>query len=111
MTSSTDNDLVSVWGSSATAVWAVGYNGTAVFYDGVQWQVQSPPIASTAVIWSVSGTAAGNVFAVGSDNTVYKYDGTSWSAHTTIPSTNRPGVFVDGTNTMWIAGTPALPPT
>jgi hypothetical protein len=34
MTSGTTNDLNGVWGSSSSDVFAVGYNGTILHYDG-----------------------------------------------------------------------------
>jgi hypothetical protein len=43
MTSNTDRDLFGVWGSSASAVWAVGESGTAAFYNGVEWEVRTLP--------------------------------------------------------------------
>jgi hypothetical protein len=99
--SNTNNPLYSVWGSSATAVWAVGANGTAVFYDGAQWEVRSPP--TTALLWSISGTTADNVFAAGLDRHLYKFDGTSWSLHATLPyGATKAGVFVDGPDSLWV---------
>jgi hypothetical protein len=102
MTSNTTNNINSLWGSSASAVWAVGDLGTAVVYNGAQWQVRSP--ATTASLSSVSGTSASNVFAAGADRNIYKFDGTSWSLHATVPlgTATKLGVFVDGINTLWI---------
>jgi hypothetical protein len=102
MTSNTSNTLESVWGSAPNAVWAVGQSGTAVFYDGVQWQVRSPPTSAT--LWSVHGTAANNVFVTAADYHVYKFDGTSWTIHATLNAVYQTGVFVDGVDSMWIAG-------
>jgi hypothetical protein len=101
--SNTNQNLYSVWGSSATAVWAVGAQGVAVFYDGTQWVVKSPP--SPATLYSVHGTAANNVFAAGQAGKVFKYDGTSWSVAATLPSgVLQAGVFVDGPDTLWVGG-------
>ena len=36
-------DPDSVWGTSATSVWAGGLGGTAVYYNGTQWQVRPTP--------------------------------------------------------------------
>jgi hypothetical protein len=92
-----------VWGSSANAVWAVGAAGVAVFYDGVQWVVKSPP--SPATLYSVHGTAANNVFAAGNSGQVYKWNGTAWSVAATLPAgVLQAGVFVDGPDTLWVGG-------
>jgi hypothetical protein len=101
MASSTTQNLWGVWGSSASAVWAVGEGGTAVFYDGVQWQVQAPPSFTT--VWSVSGTTASNVFASDDNGNVYKWNGSSWSLHVNVP-VSYAGVFVDGIDSLWIGG-------
>jgi len=103
MTSNTNQNLYSVWGSSATAVWAVGAQGVAVFYNGTQWVVKSPP--SLATLYSVHGTAANNVFAAGNSGKIYKWDGTAWSVAATLPcGVLQAGVFVDGPDTLWVGG-------
>jgi len=103
LTSNTNQNLYSVWGSSATAVWAVGAQGVAVFYNGTSWVVKSPP--SLATLWSVHGTAANNVFAAGDSGQVYKWNGTAWSVAATLPSgVTQAGVFVDGPDSLWVAG-------
>ncbi len=103
MTSNTNQSLYGVWGSSATAVWAVGAQGVAVFFNGAQWVVKSPP--SPATLYSVHGTAANNVFAAGDSGKVYKWSGAAWSVAATLPSgVVQAGVFVDGPDTLWVGG-------
>jgi hypothetical protein len=79
MTSNTNVSLVDVWGANASAVWAVGGQGTTLFYNGAQWQVRPvPQQAVSAYITAVHGTAPNNVFAL-ADPVLIHYDGTSWS--------------------------------
>jgi hypothetical protein len=103
MSSSTSQSLYSVWGSSASDVWATGVQGVAVHYVGGKWSVQSP--ASTGLIWSVSGTSAGNVYAIDSNGALFHFDGTSWSATSwTGAGIYEQCIFVDGAGTAWIGG-------
>ena len=79
--------LTSVWGSSASDVWAVGYE-TILHYDGKSWSnVSSSLIGTGAYLWGVWGTSPSNVWAVGYVNyaapTILHYNGTSWSS---VPS-------------------------
>ncbi len=71
------NTLWTVWGSSATDVWAAGDAGALLHFTGGSWQsVLSPTSAALRGLW---GTAADSVFLVGEAGTVLRYDGTKWS--------------------------------
>ena len=108
MSSSTSQSLYSVWGSSASDVWATGVGGVAVHYVGGQWSVESPP--STGLIWSVSGTAANNVYAIDSNGSVFRFDGASWSTTSwTAGGIYDQCLFVDGTGSAWIGGLQSSP--
>ena len=93
MTSNSNQSLNSVWGTSASAVWAVGGGGTALFYDGIRWQARpTPQDVQFDTMLSVSGTADDNVFAsglstsaTGSGTSVIRFDGTSWSFLGRVP--------------------------
>lgn len=70
------NTLWSVWGSSATDVWAAGDAGALVHFTGGSWQsVLSPTSAALRGLW---GSGPDAVFAVGEAGTVLRYDGTKW---------------------------------
>jgi hypothetical protein len=80
MNSNTTNDLFSVWGASASSVWAVGHAGTMVFYNGAQWQVRTiPPEALNEDLYVIHGTSASNVFLV-AGTTLERFDGSKWTA-------------------------------
>jgi hypothetical protein len=88
MTSNTNQTLHAIWGTSASSVWAVGNGGTALYYNGIQWQARPTPAAvSSDSFISVSGTSDSNIFAVGEPSnslntgtSVMRFDGTSWSS-------------------------------
>jgi hypothetical protein len=78
MTSPTTNYLNAVWGSSASDVFAVGYD-TIVHYDGSAWTTLPPPnpTPGNRELTSVWGSSGNDVFAVrGSD--ILHYNGSTW---------------------------------
>jgi len=64
--------LLSVWGSSATDVYAVG-PGIMHHFDGIEWSTTYPPVSKG--IW---GSDSANVYILGSQALLH-YDGTTWS--------------------------------
>ena len=89
MTSNSNQTLYGVWGTSGSSVWVTGYNGTALYYNGIQWQARPTPTqVQYDSLVSVSGTSDSNVFAVGTPGqqsfdqyttSVMRFDGTSWN--------------------------------
>jgi hypothetical protein len=60
--------LHSVWGTSASDVWAVGNAGTILHYDGTSWSsVSSGTLQAMNSVW---GTSSSNVWAVGQSGTI-----------------------------------------
>jgi hypothetical protein len=55
--------LWSIWGSSASNVWAVGDNGAILHYNGTSWSSASSP--TLQLLNSVWGTSSSDVWAVG----------------------------------------------
>ncbi len=76
--------LFDVWGSFSTDVYAVGWAGEILHFDGVSWGIASPGVGDAAFLNSISGTADGNAIAVGRTDDlrglVSRYDGSTWSS-------------------------------
>lgn len=86
----TDEELLGVWGRAADDVYAVGWNGTIVHWDGVAWTVE--PTTATVALTAVHGIPApppmdppdpnppppGPIFAVGHDGTILTKNGADW---------------------------------
>jgi hypothetical protein len=69
----TTEDLLSIWGSAADDIYAVGFGGTVLHSDGVAWSIES--VSSTVPLTSVHGTARdGEIFAVGWGGTILRRD-------------------------------------
>ena len=83
--SGTTETVESVWGSSATDIWAVGTAGTILHYDGAKCSsVQSGTDLPLYAVW---GSSASDVWAVGATRddpgtprTALHFNGTTWTS-------------------------------
>jgi hypothetical protein len=64
-------------GASATDVFAVGYDGTILHYDGVSWTSQAS--GTQKDLQGVWGSSGRDVYAAGYDGALVHYDGHVWS--------------------------------
>ena len=87
--------LFSVWGSSASDVYAVGYGDDVPLiyhYDGSGWTNDSPSLPSgwsNSFLWGVWGSSGSDIYAFGNgdrDLAYYHYDGNSWTSSKSSPS-------------------------
>ena len=72
------NPLYCVWGTSADNVYAAGFNGRIIRYNGSSWSVQTSDVFGSS-LQSVWGTGADDIYAVGREGTITQFDGTSWN--------------------------------
>lgn len=80
MQTGTEEDLLCVWGSSATDVYAVGENNTIVHFDGIKWSLIENELSSSIDdLKAVWGFSANDVYVGGEDPILLNYDGLSWS--------------------------------
>ena len=84
----TTENLWGAWGSSPSAVWAVGGAGqpgseaTILFYDGASWsKVDLPPLERPNVsgFFKVWGSGPDDVYVVGQRGALLHFDGAAWS--------------------------------
>ena len=94
--------LESVWGSSATDVFAVGDIGTILHYDGDTWSGQAS--GSTNWLYGVWGSSATDVFAVGVDGTILHYDGDTWSVQASGTGVGLLGVWGSSATDVFAVG-------
>jgi hypothetical protein len=70
-------DVLGVWGTSGSSVYACGSDGTLLHYDGSAWNgLQSNTSSTLTDIW---GTSDNDVFAVGLSGTILHSDGQGWA--------------------------------
>jgi hypothetical protein len=97
--SGTTARLTSIWGTSASDIWAVGYN-SILHYNGTSW---SSITYGSPTLFGVWGSSASDVWAVGVSNTILHYDGSSWTTLLTTGSvaTNFFGAWGTSPSDVW----------
>ena len=79
-----DWGLYDIWGSSENNMYAVGYDGTVVHFDGSTWNVEFTDGSSPTYLSSVWGNSDSNVYTCGAGGALLHFD-TAWqvlSTHT-----------------------------
>jgi len=102
MTSGTTNPLWGIWGSSASDVFAVGYMGTILHYDGSTWSAMTS--GTTNQLMGIWGSSSSDVFAVGGVGTIRHYNGSSWSAMTSGTSADLADVWGSSGSDVFAVG-------
>ncbi len=108
----------SMWGSSPTDVWTVGFNlagqGEMFHYDGVEWKRVTPDLGFNYELLSIFGFGTTEIYAVGSEiiidttlhtkSLILKYNGTSWQKENIIKGSGL--TFLNGydANNIWACG-------
>ena len=101
--------LTEVWGYATDNVYAVGYDGTIVKYDGTSWSSMTVPSSvGDYNLNGISGSGADDIWVVGAYGTLLHYDGSSWNSVSTgidgFADTDLQDVWVNGNGKVWIAG-------
>ena len=108
----------SMWGSSPTDVWTVGFNlagqGEMFHYNGTKWNRVTPDLGFNYELAAIFGFSENEVFAVGSklivdtmlhsESLVLKYNGVSWQRENMSSGSGL--LFINGQNTndVWACG-------
>lgn len=95
------------WGSSATDIWAVGYQ-MVQHWDGTLWT--AVPTATASDLIAVHGLTADDVWAVGSGGAALHWDGRTWSSVETGTNATLRGVWGRAADDVWAVGTCSLTP-
>jgi hypothetical protein len=102
--------LQSVWGSSASDIYAVGQNvtsggnsGTIIHYNGTTWSIDVPSVPNP--LTTVYGTSAGDVWAVGQQGTIMHNTSGSWTTVASPVTVNLSGIgSAPGQSDVWVVG-------
>lgn len=93
----TTESLMSVWGTSATNVYAVGMQGTFLHFDGNEWSEYTehtvPALQNLSV---VGGRSATDMYVGGWQGYLWHYNGTDWAAIHLGISTAFNGIWTAG---------------
>jgi len=72
--------LHGVWGPNASDIFAVGFAGRAVHYNGTAWALQPTPVAGAVTLTDVWGSSGTDVWAtIANVDTLLHYNGATWS--------------------------------
>ncbi|MBN1832988.1 MAG: hypothetical protein JW896_12855 [Deltaproteobacteria bacterium] len=94
--------LYSIWGSSATDVFAVGSDGRIHQYNGDRWtQMPSGTEDILRGVWGVNGT---NIFAVGFNGRILRYDGNDWSSMASNTTEHLLNIWGDSRTNIFAVG-------
>jgi hypothetical protein len=89
------NELVDIWGTSASELYTIDTNGTLSRYTGSQWQTQNLPGSVSAI--AVWGTGPGKPFVATTGSTsVHRLVGSNWQAYGPVSGTLTDGVGIGG---------------
>jgi hypothetical protein len=95
----TSPNLEAIWGSGPNDVWAVGWFGTIMHWDGTTWtRFESGTQWPLFGIW---GSGPNDVWAVGRYGTVLHWDGTTWSPSPSNTTVELVGVWGNGHGDVW----------
>lgn len=100
----------SIWGTSASDIWAVGDKGTirhVTNANAERWDIVASPTKEP--LRTVFGFAPNDVWAVGDNGTIIHWDGTAWKESVAAFQVNKKkpdlhGVWGSGPNDVWIVG-------
>jgi hypothetical protein len=102
MTSGGTAHLYSIWGSSASNVFAVGDNGTILRYNGSTWSAMTS--GTTRYLRGIWGSSASDVFAVGTGGTILYYDGAAWGTMTSGTTNYLYGIWGTSASDVFAVG-------
>lgn len=100
MPNPTGTTLNAVWGTAANNLWAAGYNGGLIRFDGMTWTKVSTGITQNiSALW---GSSANDVWAVVDGGKFLHFDGTSWSLGTNPTNVYQARIWGSGANDVWV---------
>lgn len=107
-----DGALLSVWGSSATDVYAVGgphgntgFNALVMHFDGTSWRRLDA--GNTDTYWWAHGTGRDDVWMTGENGRISHFDGTAFKHYASGTTATIFGVWAASANDVWaVGGTP-----
>lgn len=104
-----DGALLSVWGTSAESVYAVGgplgnsgFDALVLHYDGESWT--RLPAGGQDSYWWVHGTSDTDLWMVGEQGRITHYDGESFEEHESGTTATLWGAYAFAANDVWAVG-------
>ncbi|GGE63491.1 hypothetical protein GCM10011533_14900 [Streptosporangium jomthongense] len=107
--------LHGIWGPTTDNLFAVGWMGCILHFDGVQWQLLRGGVIDTeggrfaaceenTPLFAIDGNDQGQAWAVGDDGMILHYDGCRWQREQSPTQVNLRAVTCGPDNTVYVAG-------
>jgi hypothetical protein len=111
-----ETNVMDVWGSGPDDIYAVGFNGTILHFDGAAWsEMDSVSEADLSGVWgyvirdNAGAVQKTDVFAVGTNGTILRYNGLIWAPMVVVndpdPANPNPQPVTGNLHDVW--GIPA----
>jgi cysteine-rich repeat protein len=94
--------LYGAWGSSPSDIFAAGFAGSMLHYDGTSWAPMETGVDVS--LYGVGGTGPNDVWAVGREGTLLHYDGGSWAAQASGTDVQLFAVWAYGPRDIFVGG-------
>jgi hypothetical protein len=96
------NHLYSVWGTSASDIFAVGNSGVILHFDGSSLSTMTS--GTTRYLRGVWGSSASDVFVVGTLGTIRHYDGVAWTSMDSGTTSDLHGIWGTSPSDVFAVG-------
>ncbi|QTA83005.1 CalX-like domain-containing protein [Desulfonema limicola] len=85
---STPFNIKSLWGDSCSNIFAAGWQGTILRFNGKTWENMNLNTGSTVLFEGIWGSSGSDVYAAGSKGIILYFDGTIWKSMKTGITSN-----------------------
>ena len=97
-----NNPLFSLAMANANSGWAVGANGTILYYNGSAWTPQNSGVSG--ILWGVSAVSATEAWAVGDNGVILHCLNGIWKTAVSPTTAQLRAVYMQNADSGWAAG-------
>ncbi|ETR71102.1 MAG: hypothetical protein OMM_02742 [Candidatus Magnetoglobus multicellularis str. Araruama] len=98
----TDSTLRAIWGLDHRNVYAVGDNGTILFFDGSHWHhMESQTQERLFAVW---GSSANDIYVTGEKGVIQHYNGSAWESINTNIQNHLMGIWGTSSTNIYAVG-------
>jgi len=94
--------LTDLWGTHPRRVWAVGYGGTALQFDGTDWNRRDLPTGES--LHGIWGSDDDDIHVVGADGLILHFDGRTWTRQESGTDATLSGIWGSGPDDIYAVG-------
>ena len=95
------NQLSAMWGASPSDLWAVGWSGVALHWDGIAWT--QVPTGTTMFFTAVWGRSSSEMWVLAGDGSILFWDGTHFTTQRSPTGMGLDAIWGNA-STVWAVG-------